>query len=320
MSKLLQAVIGEEQSGTRLDKALAELFHGYSRSFLKASIRRGCVLVDGNVPKVRAVVAGGEHVAFRPPVARPVAVAAETLPLAIVHEDEDLLVIDKPPGVVVHPAAGHADGTVLNAVLHHCPEADTLPRGGIVHRLDKDTSGLMVVAKTQRARQSLVAQLRSRAVRRCYLALVHGCVIAGGTVEAPISRHPRDRKRMAVGDGGRTALTRYRVARRFGAHTLLDVALGTGRTHQIRVHMAYIGHAVFGDPSYGGRHRSLAGAPPWARRELRTFKRQALHAAELSLLHPGTGAPATWHIGPPDDLRRLLDLLARLEATGGGDG
>ena len=311
MSDLLRAVIGEAQSGARLDKAMAELFSGYSRSFLQDCIRRGCVLVNGGVPKVRDVVSAGEHIAFRPPAAPTNAAVAEPLPLAIVHEDDELLVIDKPPGVVAHPAAGHARGTVMNAVLHHCPGSGALPRAGIVHRLDKDTSGLMVVAKTRGAHQSLTAQLRARSVKRRYLALVRGHVIAGGTIDAPIGRHPRDRKRMAVRDGGRDAVTRYRVARRFAAHTLLEVELMTGRTHQIRVHMAHVGHAVFGDPAYGGRYRPLAGASAHVQQALRTFGRQALHAAELSLLHPAGGAPVAWRAELPDDLRRLLDLLAR---------
>ncbi len=320
MGDLLRAVIGEAQSGARLDKAMAELFSGYSRSFLQDCIRRGCVLVNGGVPKVRDLVSAGQHVAFRPPAAPANAAVAEPLPLTIVHEDDELLVIDKPPGMVVHPAAGHARGTVVNAVLHHCPQAGALPRAGLVHRLDKDTSGLMVVAKTRGAHQSLSAQLRARSVKRSYLALVRGRVIAGDTIEAPIGRHPRDRKRMAVRDGGRAAVTRYRVARRFAAHTLLEVELATGRTHQIRVHMAHIGHAVFGDPVYGGRQRPLVGAPPRVRRMVRAFGRQALHAAELSLLHPGSGAPSAWRVEPPDDMRRLLDSLVQMEAMGGGDG
>ena len=320
MSDLLQAVIGEAQSGARLDKAMAELFSGYSRSFLQDCIRRGCVLVDGGVPRVRDVVSAGARIAFRPPATPATTAVAEPLPLAIVHEDDELLVIDKPPGMVVHPGAGHARGTVLNAVLHHSPQTGGLPRAGIVHRLDKDTSGLMVVAKTRAAHQSLTAQLRARSLGRRYLALVCGRVIAGGMIEAPVGRHPRERKRMAVRAGGRVAVTRYRVARRFVAHTLLEVALATGRTHQIRVHMAHIGHAVFGDPVYGGRPRPPAGVAPGTRRALCAFRRQALHAAELSLVHPGHGAPATWRAEPPEDLRRLLCMLAQPEAAGGGDG
>ncbi len=275
------------------------------------------MLVDGSVPKVRDVVSGGEHVAFRPPPAPTEAVAAEPLPLSVVHEDNDLLVIDKPSGRVVHPAAGHRSGTVLNALLHHCPQLEALPRGGIVHRLDKETSGLMAVAKTRRAHQSLVEQLQARTVKRRYLALVCGRLIAGGEVNAPIGRHSHDRKRMAVRDGGKTAVTRYRIARRFSAHTLLNVDLETGRTHQIRVHLAHIGHPVFGDPVYGGRFRAVAGVAPQVQDELRAFGRQALHAAELSLSHPDTREACSWRAEPPDDLRRLLELIERIES---GDG
>jgi len=311
--EVLRAVIGAAQSGARLDRALAGLFSGYSRSFLQECIRQGRVLVDGSVPKARDIVSGGEQIAFRPPAAPTDAVAAEPLPLAVVHEDADLLVIDKPPGQVVHPAAGHRGGTVLNALLHRCPQLAALPRGGIVHRLDKGTSGLMAVAKTHRAHQSLVSQLQARTVKRRYLALVCGRPVAGGEIAAPVGRHPRDRKRMAVRDGGRAAVTRYRIARRFAAHTLLDVELETGRTHQIRVHLAHIGYPVFGDPVYGGRFRPVAGAPPQAQDELRAFTRQALHAAELSLLHPATRDACNWRAEPPDDLRRLLALLEQME-------
>ena len=320
MSDVLQAVIGEAQSGARLDKAMAELFSDYSRSFLQDCIRRGCVLVDGDVPRVRDLVAAGARIVFRPPATPANVAVAEALPLAIVHEDDELLVIDKPPGMVVHPGAGHARGTVLNAVLHHSPQTGALPRAGIVQRLDKDTSGLMVVAKTRAAHQSLTAQLRARSLGRRYLALVCGRVIAGGTIEAPVGRHPRERKRMAVRNDGRVAVTHYRVARRYPAHTLLEVALATGRTHQIRVHMAHIGHAVFGDPVYAGRPRPPAGATPDFRQALCAFRRQALHAAELSLLHPGRGIPAAWRAEAPEDLRWLLDLLAQAQSAGGSDG
>jgi len=202
---------------------------------------------------------------------------------------------------------------VLHALLPRCPPLAALPRGGIVHRLAKGTSGLMAVARTRRAHQSLVSQLQARTVKRRYLALVCGRPVAGGEIAAPVGRHPRDRKRMAVRDGGRAAVTRYRIARRFAAHTLLDVELETGRTHQIRVHLAHIGYPVFGDPVYGGRFRPVAGAPPQAQDELRAFTRQALHAAELSLLHPATRAACNWRAEPPDDLRRLLALLEQME-------
>ncbi|WP_297528072.1 23S rRNA pseudouridine(1911/1915/1917) synthase RluD [Thiohalobacter sp.] len=307
----LSAEIAPEQAGQRLDQALAALFPDYSRSRLQQWVRAGAVRVDGRaVTRPNIKVVGGEAVTVDAELERAPEVAAEDLPLRIVHEDEALLVIDKRAGLVVHPAAGNWAGTLQNALLHHAPELAAIPRAGIVHRLDKDTSGLLVVARTLAAHQSLVAQLAERSMSRRYLALVQGTMTAGGTVDAPLGRHPVDRKRQAVlRSGGRPAVTHYRIAERFPAHTLLDVKLETGRTHQIRVHMAHIRHPIVGDPVYGGRPRLPKGAGEALRAALQGFRRQALHAAELGLVHPLTGEACRWQAPLPEDFAALLAAL-----------
>ena len=315
--QILTTVIAEEYSGHRLDSVLARIFPDYSRSCLQGCIARGQVRVNGRVLRPRDPVSGGEQVVFAPPAGKVVEAKPEPLPLAIVYEDEDLLVVNKAPGMVVHPAPGNRTGTLLNAVLHHCAATAELPRGGIVHRLDKDTSGLMVVAKTHRAYTGIVEQLQARRLERRYFAVVWGVVTTGGRIDAPIGRNPRDRKRMAVVNGGRSALTHYRIAARLGAHTALDVALASGRTHQIRVHLSHIGHPVVGDPLYGGHFRAIAGWPQEALDRLKKFKRQALHARRLSLLHPRKGVACSWEVALPCDIRGLLNLL-REQGKGGG--
>jgi 23S rRNA pseudouridine1911/1915/1917 synthase len=236
---------------------------------------------------------------------------AQPIALDIVHEDDDLLIINKPAGLVVHPAAGHAEGTLLNALLHHCPTLDTVPRAGIVHRLDKDTTGLMAVAKNLTAQANLVAQLQARTVHREYEAVAIGVMTGGGTVDAPLGRHPRDRKRQAVlSNGGKLAVTHYRVMRRFRAHTHIVCLLETGRTHQIRVHMAHIHHPLLGDPVYGGRFRIPAGMDPALVTLLREFPRQALHARRLELEHPRSGEHLQWQAPLPADMQELLARLA----------
>lgn len=301
--------IPPELAGQRLDQALARLLPEYSRSRLKGWIDAGRVTIDGRVPRPRDAVAGGESVQVRPLLAvvhddRPQAIA-----LDIRYEDGSILVLNKPPGLVVHPAAGNPQGTLLNALLHHQPALAALPRAGIVHRLDKETSGLMVVAKTLRAHRQLVAALAEREVRREYLALVQGELIAGGTVDEPIGRHPRDRKRMAVVQGGKPAVTHYRVEERFIGHTLLRVRLQTGRTHQIRVHMAFIRHPIVGDPVYGGRLRLPPDAGHTLIAALRGFQRQALHATRLALTHPESGEELAWQVGAPADMQTLLEAF-----------
>jgi len=296
--------VPEECAGLRLDAALARLCPEHSRSRLQAWLREGWVTVDGAAADPKRKVWGGERLTLS---VEPVAVAAadrpEAIALPVVFEDQYLLVIDKPAGMVVHPGAGNRTGTMMNALLHHAPQLAAIPRAGIVHRLDKDTSGLLVVAKTPAAQTDLVRQLQARTVRRHYLALVHGRVTTEGTVDAPIGRHPVQRTKMAVVERGREARTHYAVRARFAGTTLVECRLETGRTHQIRVHMAAIGHPLVGDSVYGKRKSGNAG--------IDAFPRQVLHAWRLALVHPATGAPLAWESPLPAD---LAALLARLES------
>ena len=308
----LEAEIPGELAGLRLDQALARLFPDYSRSRITQWIRSGQVRVDGATRKPRDAVLGGEQVCVEAELPADVRVEAEPIPLDIVYEDEALLVLNKPAGLVVHPAAGHNAGTLQNALLHHDPELARVPRAGIVHRLDKDTSGLMVVARTVEAHHDLVAQLQARSVRREYLALVQGELVAGGTIDAPIGRHPVDRKRQAVTASGREAITHYRIERRYQGYTLLRVSLETGRTHQIRVHLAHIRHPIVGDPVYGGRPRVPRGLDEALRARLQGFPRQALHARRLGLLHPRSGEAMQWEAPPPADMAELITALEPL--------
>jgi 23S rRNA pseudouridine1911/1915/1917 synthase len=296
-------------AGRRLDQALAALFADITRSRLQQWISQGRVTLNGARPRKRDKVQEGDAIEIHPPPA-PAGWAAEAIPLEIVHEDGDILVINKPPGLVVHPGAGNPQGTLLNALLGHAPQLAGLPRAGIVHRLDKDTSGLMVVAKTERARRNLIEQLQARTVEREYLAIVNGVLIAGGTVEAPIGRHRTQRTRMAVTGRGKPAVSHYRVIRKYRAHTLVQVKLESGRTHQIRVHMAYLHHPVVGDPVYGGRLRIPAGASERLKTALRGLRRQALHALKLSLVHPRTGERMRWASSVPQDMGTLMKALA----------
>ena len=305
----LTGVISESSEGARLDQALAELFPDYSRSRLQQWIRGGAVTVDGKPMRAKDRVRGGESVAVAAELEPEVPVEPERMDLDIVYADEHLLVINKPAGLVVHPGAGNRRGTLQNALLHYDPAMEVLPRAGLVHRLDKDTSGLMVVARTLKAHAALVAQLQDRSLGREYDAVVAGTFTAGAHVDAPIGRHPKDRKRMAVVESGKRAVSHYRIQERFPAHTLLRVRLETGRTHQIRVHMAHIGHPIVGDPVYGGRVLLPPGANDEVRAGLRAMKRQALHAARLGLVHPLTGETMSWEVPRPGDVERLLDIL-----------
>ena len=305
----LQLTIPESQRGQRLDRALAELVQDYSRSRLQQWIRAGQVTLDERVPQVRERVQGGEVVRIDAELVEQTASLPEAIPLDIVHEDDDLLVINKPAGLVVHPAVGNPAGTLMNALLHHDATLVGLPRAGIVHRLDKSTSGLMVVARTLTAHKRLVEALQARSVKREYLTVVNTVLTAGGCIEAPIGRHPVDRKRMAVVPGGKEAITHYRVLERYRAHTLVQVRLETGRTHQIRVHMAYRHCPVVGDPVYGGRLRLPQGASAALRETLANFRRQALHAARLELVHPGSGELVSWEANVPDDMAQLIEAL-----------
>jgi 23S rRNA pseudouridine1911/1915/1917 synthase len=284
-------------AGERLDQALAHALPQFSRSRLKAWIERGRVTLDGAIVEPRHKLRGGERVVVTP-IADPAttAHAAEPIPLSIVHEDSALVVVDKPSGLVVHPGSGNWQGTLMNALLHHAPALAALPRAGIVHRLDKDTSGLMVVAKTLAAQTDLVRQIAARTVKREYLAVASGDVARNGTIDAPIGRHPTRRTKMAVVSSGKPARTHYAIVERFRVATLLRCALETGRTHQIRVHFASLGHPLVGDPVYG---RSIAIA----------FGRQALHAATLALVHPASRVPCVWHAPLPADFEALVAAL-----------
>jgi len=310
-TKTVELVIPPDCAGLRLDQALARLFPEVSRSRIQQWIRDERVRVDEKQRRTRDIVKGGECVAVEVPAAAEGAWRAQALPLEVVHEDDTILVINKPPGLVVHPGAGNPEGTLLNALLHRAPELRQLARAGIVHRLDKETSGLMVVARTEAARLDLIEQLSARSVMREYLALVCGTLIAGGTVDAPIGRHPRERTRMAVHARGREAVSHYRVEKRYRAHTLVRVTLESGRTHQIRVHMAHLKYPVFGDPVYGGRLRMPRGASDDLRKILQDFKRQALHATKLGLVHPATGKKMHWSAPVPEDMAGLLRALAQ---------
>jgi 23S rRNA pseudouridine1911/1915/1917 synthase len=308
--KKLSAPIPPELAGQRLDQALAALFADITRSRLQQWIEDGRVLLNGRVPRKRDKVREGDAVEILAPPPAEGGWKAQAIPLEIVHEDGDILVINKPPGLVVHPGAGNPEGTLLNAVLNHAPALAALPRAGIVHRLDKDTSGLMVVAKTERARRHLIEQLQEHSVEREYLTIVNGVMVAGGTIDAPIGRHRTQRTRMAVSDRGKPAVSHYRVMKKYRAHTLVQVKLESGRTHQIRVHMAHLHYPVVGDPVYGGRLKIPAGASERLKNELRNFKRQALHALKLSLIHPGTGKRVQWATSVPEDMSKLMEALA----------
>ncbi len=300
--------VPETLAGLRLDQALAVLFPDYSRARLTRWVKGGHVLVDGKRLRPRDAVHGGEEVVLTAEQEVETTWRAQDIPLDIVFEDEAVLVINKPAGLVVHPGAGNMDGTLSNALLHYDPALEQVPRAGVVHRLDKDTSGLLVVARTLAAQKSLVEQLQARDVEREYLTLVVGLMTAGGSVQAPIGRHPGQRLRQAVVPGGREAITHYRVEERFRAHSLLRVKLETGRTHQIRVHMAYLKYPLVGDPVYGGRLRIPAAATPALIEALRDFKRQALHAGRLGFEHPLSGETMSWQAPLPVDMAALVDI------------
>ena len=305
----LKVTIPVEMRGLRLDQALASLIQDYSRSRLQQWIRAGEVTLDDRVPQVRQRVQGGEIACIHAEIIEQTSNKPESIPLNVVYDDESLLVINKPAGLVVHPAAGNPAGTLLNALLHYDGSLVGLPRAGIVHRLDKNTSGLMVVARTLTAHKRLVEALQARSVKRIYLTIVHSVLTAGGRIEAPIGRHPVDRKRMAVVANGKEAVTHYRVEERYRAHTLVRVQLETGRTHQIRVHMAHQHIPVLGDPVYGGRLRLPKGADDHFREVLSSFRRQALHATQLGLLHPVSGEEMNWQAGVPEDMAQLIAVL-----------
>ncbi|WP_460875217.1 23S rRNA pseudouridine(1911/1915/1917) synthase RluD [Rhodanobacter koreensis] len=306
-----EAAVPLGAAGRRFDQALAEMFPDYSRSRLSGWIKSGAVTLDGAVAPPRQLLRGGELVRLQVELEAELSSAPEAIALAIVHEDEHLLVLDKPAGLVVHPGAGNPAGTLLNALLHHDPRLAELPRAGIVHRLDKDTSGLMVVAKSLPAVTALVDMLSRHEVERQYEAVVLGTLVAGGTVDAPIGRSMGDRLRQAVRDeeDGKRAVTHYRLRERFRAHSLLQCQLETGRTHQIRVHLAHIGHPLIGDPLYGGGLKLPKGATPGLIAALRSFRRQALHAERLSFEHPVSGELLSFSAERPADQLVLIEAL-----------
>lgn len=305
-----QDIVPDSCLGKRFDQTLAEMFPDYSRSRLKEWILAGQVSVNGDALTIpREKMYGGEQIEIITEVEADIRFDPQNIPLNIVYEDDDILVINKPAGLVVHPGAGNPDGTVLNGLLHYCPQLDVVPRAGIVHRLDKDTTGLMVVAKTIAAQTNLVESLQAREITREYEAIACGVMTAGGVVDEPIGRHSTKRTHMAVTMMGRPSVTHYRVMEKFRLHTRLRLRLETGRTHQIRVHMSHITHPLVGDPVYGGRPRPPKNATIELREVLKSFKRQALHAAMLSLFHPITGEEMTWHAEIPQDMVNLTNIL-----------
>lgn len=296
--------------GWRLDQAAVELFQEYSRSRLQAWIKSAALTIDGMQATPKHKLMGGEWLTLEAELEDQGDWEAENIELDIVYEDESVLVLNKPAGMVVHPAAGNYSGTLLNALLHHCPSLSKVPRAGIVHRLDKDTTGLMMVAKTLPAHTQLVEQLQARSVSREYEAVVQGAITGGGVVNAPIGRHPKQRKLMAVvSHGGKEAITHYRVVKRFPNHTHVRVNLETGRTHQIRVHMTHLGYPLIGDKSYGGRFKIPKGGDDRLVEALKAFPRQALHAVSLRFEHPDHGEPQQFSVPLPDDMCRLLAAL-----------
>ncbi|MCU7959008.1 MAG: 23S rRNA pseudouridine(1911/1915/1917) synthase RluD [gamma proteobacterium symbiont of Bathyaustriella thionipta] len=297
-------------AGMRLDQAAASLYPQYSRSRLQSLIDSGALLLDGQRCRQREKLKGGEQLLLSIPDTPVIEDRPEPISLNIVYQDETLLVINKPAGMVVHPAVGNPGGTLVNGLLHFDPALAQLPRAGLVHRLDKETSGLLVIARTPEAHQALVDQLQRREFEREYRALINGCIIAGGKVDEPIGRHPTQRQRMAVHPNGKAAVTHYRLLRNYRAHALLKLKLETGRTHQIRVHMAFIRHPISGDPLYGGRVKLPPHADELLINRLRQFKRQALHAFHLGLQHPEHDEWMSWECPIPDDMQELINLLS----------
>jgi len=301
--------IPAELAGLRLDQALARMFPQYSRSRLKEWLLAGAITLDGGPRRPRDAVAGGEIVSLLAQAEVAVRDQPEPIALTVVFEDEDLLLVDKPAGLVVHPGAGNPAGTLMNGLLHHAPSLEKVPRAGIIHRIDKDTSGLLLVAKTLEAHTALVRLLSDREISRNYLAICDGVLTGGGTINEPIARHPVDRKRMSIQQDGKPAVTHYTVIERFRAYTYISVKLETGRTHQIRVHFAHRRHALVGDQTYGRRLALPAGASEDLIAVLRRFKRQALHATKLAFVHPVTAEPLEFEVAPPADFQKLVEIM-----------
>lgn len=306
----IKATIPESYRGTRLDKALATMFSEHSRTSIQSWLDAGRVLMNGCQPSRRMIVTGGEVIEINVPQQEPHEWIPQPIPIEVVFEDEALLVVNKPAGLVVHPGAGNPQDTLLNALLNFNSSLATLPRAGIVHRLDKNTSGLLVIAKTEASRLSLIKQFKKRAATRQYVAIVEGRLVSGGTIDIAIGRHRHDRRRMTTGVG-KGAVSHYRIISRYRAHSLVRVQLETGRTHQIRVHFKHAGFPLVGDPEYGGRPRYPSGASAELIEKLGSFCRQALHAEALELDHPETGERRHWATGVPHDMRELIVTLKK---------
>lgn len=309
-SIIREATVTAEYHGQRVDVVLAQLFPDYSRSQLTNWLKNGLIRLNNKQYKPKDKLSGGEHITMH--IAfddKQSGWLPEDIPLQVVFEDDYILIVNKPAGLVVHPGAGNPTHTLVNALLHHEPALHHLPRAGIVHRLDKETTGLLIIAKTLSTHTSLIRQMQAREIQRHYITLVYGHVISGGTIDTFYGRHPHSRLKMAVCQHGRQAITHYSVRQHYAGLTLLDVKLMTGRTHQIRVHMAHINHPVVGDPLYMGRNRLPAKASGELRQALQQFKRQALHAGFLSFIHPDTQEPLTFTVPLPDDFQSLLMLL-----------
>ena len=305
----LSAIIPDDLAGKRLDQVLAVLFAEHSRTRLQTWIRNGNVRVNNQIKRQRDRVIGGERIEIKAAYEIQETWSAEDIPLNIIHEDDALLILNKPEGLIVHPGAGNPEHTLLNALLHHDPQLENVPRAGIVQRLDKDTSGLMVIARTPQSHTYLVEQLQKRNIKREYQAVVNGVMTAGGSIDKPIGRHAKHRTRMAVTDKGKPAITHYLIIKKYAAHTHIRINLETGRTHQIRVHMAYLRYPIVGDPVYGGRAKTPKGAGNKLISIIQSFPRQALHACAIHLHHPDTGKLLRFNTPLPEDMQTLVNAL-----------
>lgn len=302
-------IVDDQTSGLRLDQALCVFLPDYSRSKIQDWIKQGFITLNESLQKPKVKVYVGDVLQLDIPETTKTFDTPQDIAFDIIYEDEDLFIVDKPAGLVVHPAAGHASGTLVNGLLHRDPSLQQLPRAGIVHRLDKDTTGIMVVARTLKAHTALVDALQRRQIKRQYRAITQGVITAGRTIDEPISRHPVDRKRMSVQPNGKVAVTHFTVREKYRAHSLIDVQLETGRTHQIRVHMAYLRYPLLGDPVYGGRLAIPSGISAELEQAIRKFKRQALHAWRLGFAHPATGEALSFEAQLPQDMTRMIEVL-----------
>ena len=302
----------EEDAGERLDSVIAKEFTQFSRAHIQKWIKDGKLLLDGEIVKPKQPLKINQFISVETLEEPTLEDGPEDIPLEIIFEDDDIIIINKQPGLVVHPGAGNQTGTLVNALLHHDEELRFLPRAGIVHRLDKDTSGIMVVTKNEFSYLNLVSQLKERKVNRYYLAIVVGEPLSGSTINEPIGRHPKLRTKQAVTGAGKEAITNFKIQERMGGYTLLNVSLETGRTHQIRVHLAFINYPILGDSVYGGRKKFAAGISETVKKELLKFPRQALHAEKLEFIHPTSGKSVNYSAKTPKDLTQLIELLKNL--------